>query len=113
MTKEEMLDQLAIEIIRVVPLQANNAYRIADGLMDHRQQILDFWARREKEPHDDISNLELTVRSENCLRAEDIHTITQLTGCTENRLLKTPNLGRRSLREIKEQLAARGLMLKV
>lgn len=51
-----------------------------------------------------IDDLELTVRSENCLRAENILTIGQLVTKTENDLLKTPNLGRKSLKEIKDEL---------
>jgi DNA-directed RNA polymerase alpha subunit len=51
-----------------------------------------------------IDDLELTVRSHNCLTAENIKTIGQLVTKTENDLLKTPNLGRKSLKEIKEEL---------
>jgi DNA-directed RNA polymerase subunit alpha len=58
-----------------------------------------------------VDDLELTVRSANCLKAENIFYIGDLIQCTENELLKTPNLGRKSLNEIKEVLAARGLTL--
>ena len=51
-----------------------------------------------------VDELELTVRSLNCLTAENIKTIGQLVTKTENDLLKTPNLGRKSLKEIKEEL---------
>lgn len=58
-----------------------------------------------------VDDLELTVRSANCLKAENIYYIGDLIRRTENELLKTPNLGRKSLNEIKEVLAARGLTL--
>jgi len=58
-----------------------------------------------------VDDLELTVRSANCLKAENIYYIGDLIQRTENELLKTPNLGRKSLNEIKEVLATRGLSL--
>jgi DNA-directed RNA polymerase subunit alpha len=58
-----------------------------------------------------VDELELTVRSANCLKAENIYYIGDLVQRTETELLKTPNLGRKSLNEIKEALAARGLKL--
>ena len=58
-----------------------------------------------------VDELELTVRSANCLKAENIYYIGDLIQRTETELLKTPNLGRKSLNEIKEVLAARGLTL--
>ena len=72
--------------------------------------------RTVKESHDPIllrpvDELELTVRSANCLKAENIYYIGDLIQRTETELLKTPNLGRKSLNEIKEVLASRGLTL--
>ena len=58
-----------------------------------------------------VDELELTVRSANRLKAENIYYIGDLIQRTENELLKTPNLGRKSLNEIKEVLASRGLTL--
>jgi len=58
-----------------------------------------------------VDELELTVRSANCLKAENIFYIGDLIQRSENELLKTPNLGRKSLNEIKEVLASRGLTL--
>jgi DNA-directed RNA polymerase subunit alpha len=58
-----------------------------------------------------VDDLELTVRSANCLKAENIYYIGDLIQRTENELLKTPNLGRKSLNEIKEVLNAHGLTL--
>ena len=56
-------------------------------------------------------DLELTVRSANCLKAESIYYIGDLIQRTEVELLKTPNLGKKSLTEIKDVLASRGLSL--
>ena len=58
-----------------------------------------------------VDDLELTVRSANCLKAENIYYIGDLIQRSENELLKTPNLGRKSLNEIKDVLASKGLML--
>jgi DNA-directed RNA polymerase subunit alpha len=71
----------------------------------------------EKEPEVDpillrpIDDLELTVRSANCLKAEQIYFIGDLIQRTEVELLKTPNLGKKSLTEIKDVLATKGLSL--
>jgi DNA-directed RNA polymerase subunit alpha len=58
-----------------------------------------------------VDELELTVRSANCLKAENIYLIGDLIQRTEVELLKTPNLGKKSLTEIKDVLATRGLSL--
>jgi len=59
----------------------------------------------------EMLRIELTVRSANCLKAESIYYIGDLIQKTEVELLKTPNLGKKSLTEIKEVLAQRGLSL--
>ena len=58
-----------------------------------------------------VDELELTVRSANCLKAEGIYYVGDLIQRTEVELLKTPNLGKKSLTEIKDVLASRGLSL--
>ena len=58
-----------------------------------------------------VDDLELTVRSANCLKAENIYYIGDLVQRTEVELLKTPNLGKKSLTEIKDVLGHRGLSL--
>ena len=62
---------------------------------------------------DNVEKLGLTVRAVRCLNAELMYTIGDMIQRTENELLKTPNLGRNSLREIKEALAKYGFMLRV
>lgn len=58
-----------------------------------------------------IEVLHLTSRTEACLKAEDIFTLAELTRWTEVELLKTPNIGKKSLTEIKEGLAIKGMAL--
>ena len=58
-----------------------------------------------------VDDLELTPRSSNCLKAQSIHYIGDLIQYSENDLLRTPNLGRKSLNEIKQVLAEHGLSL--
>jgi DNA-directed RNA polymerase subunit alpha len=58
-----------------------------------------------------VDDLELTPRSSNCLKAQSIHYIGDLIQYTENDLLRTPNLGRKSLNEIKQVLAEHNLSL--
>jgi len=74
-------------------------------------------AHEEREPEVDpillrpVDELELTVRSANCLKAEQIYYIGDLVMRSEVELMKTPNLGKKSLTEIKDVLAQRGLTL--
>ena len=58
-----------------------------------------------------VDDLELTVRSANCLKAESIYYIGDLIHRNESDLLKAPNLGRKSLNEIKDILSSKGLSL--
>jgi DNA-directed RNA polymerase subunit alpha len=58
-----------------------------------------------------VDELELSVRSANCLKNADIHKIYQLVSRTESEMLKTKNFGRKSLNEIKEVLTEMGLSL--
>jgi DNA-directed RNA polymerase alpha subunit len=67
---------------------------------------------KDSVPHTGIEKLKLTVRTEHCLKAEDIISIEQLLCCTEQRLLKTPNVGRKAINEIKEKMAEFGYKLR-
>mgnify|MGYP006401527537 CR=1 FL=1 len=60
-----------------------------------------------------IDEMELTTRSMNCLKFDGIFTVAELIKWTEVELLKLPNLGKKSLREIKEALHEWGLKLRV
>ena len=113
MTKEELLDQIAIEVLKNLPHNfARDAYNIAEGVLERRDAILHKWALTEAIVFDGLEKLNLTVRTWNSLKVDDIYTISQLLECTQNKILKIPNMGRKSLNEIIEKLAEHGLKLK-
>lgn len=117
------LDKLVIELETNGTLGPEEAIRRAatilaeqlDAFVDLRD-VRQPEVKEEKPEFDPIllrpvDDLELTVRSANCLKAETIHYIGDLVQRTEVELLKTPNLGKKSLTEIKDVLASRGLSL--
>jgi len=117
------LDRLVIDIETNGSVEPEEAIRYAARvLMDQLSVFADLegtpiTAVEAKAPQIDpilmrpVDDLELTVRSANCLKAENIYYIGDLIQRTETELLKTPNLGRKSLNEIKDVLASRGLTL--
>ena len=103
---EESIRQAAsILVDQLVVFAALESSQVAGDLAPSRSAMVDPLLMRP------VDDLELTVRSANCLKAENIYYIGDLILRTENELLKTPNLGRKSLNEIKDVLAARGLSL--
>ncbi|MDP2903547.1 MAG: DNA-directed RNA polymerase subunit alpha [Methylovulum sp.] len=82
--------------------------KVSDQLEEEKIEVEDIFEPVLLRPVDD---LELTVRSANCLKAENIFYIGDLIQRTEVELLKTPNLGKKSLTEIKDILALKGLSL--
>jgi len=69
--------------------------------------------QREKEKAEAVeNNLELGARALNCLKAENIFTLKDLLGKTENELMKIPNMGKLTLKQIKDALASKNLKLK-
>ncbi|MFY8064175.1 MAG: DNA-directed RNA polymerase subunit alpha [Usitatibacteraceae bacterium] len=117
------LDRLVMDIETNGSIEPEEAVRYAARvLVDQLSVFADLQgtpmqAEEAKSPQVDpillqpVDDLELTVRSANCLKAENIYYIGDLIQRTENELLKTPNLGRKSLNEIKEVLASKGLTL--
>jgi DNA-directed RNA polymerase subunit alpha len=121
------LDRLLIDLETNGTIDPKGAVQQAAGILRDQlssfvalegTQQEDFGTEREpdKPPIDPIllrpvDDLELTVRSANCLKAENIYLIGDLIQRTEVELLKTPNLGKKSLTEIKDVLATRGLSL--
>ena len=121
------LDRLVVEIETNGAINAEDAVRSSAKILVEQLAVFaqlegnelaafDSPAPRSAQQFDPIllrpvDELELTVRSANCLKAENIYYIGDLIQRTENELLKTPNLGRKSLNEIKEVLASRGLTL--
>ncbi|MGY0611884.1 MULTISPECIES: DNA-directed RNA polymerase subunit alpha [unclassified Luteimonas] len=117
------LDKLVLDIETNGTIDAEEAVRTAADILTDQLSVFGDFTRREgndqkvQTPGVDpvllrpIDDLELTVRSANCLKAESIYYIGDLIQKTEVELLKTPNLGKKSLTEIKEVLAQRGLSL--
>lgn len=62
-------------------------------------------------PGTSLSELNLSVRTEACLKAEGVDTVEKLMLCQESVLLRFPNLGRKSLNEINQTLASKGMRL--
>jgi DNA-directed RNA polymerase subunit alpha len=117
------LDKLIIDVDTNGTLEAEDAIKAAATILsDQLTSFVDFTVIEEsvaepKQPAVDpallqaIDDLDLTVRSANCLKAENIYYVGDLIQRTEMELLKTPNLGKKSLTEIKEVLASKGLSL--
>jgi len=70
-----------------------------------RKAYYDYRTLFFSESPDSIRTLDLSIRVLNCLRPENIQTIKELSAITDNELLRIPNLGKKSLREIKDVLA--------
>jgi len=119
------LDKLILDIDTDGSISAEDAVRTAARILVEQMAIfIDFKIEttvEEKEEEEKlnpillkpIDELELTVRSANCLKAENIQYIGDLIQRTEVELLKTPNLGKKSLNEIKGVLSEMGLTLGV
>ena len=117
------LDKLVLDIETNGTMSCEDAVKLAAGiLVDQMSVFVEFVAREKDEEESDtetfdpilmrpIDDLELTVRSANCLKAEHIQYVGDLVQRTETELLKTPNLGKKSLTEIKTVLATHDLSL--
>jgi DNA-directed RNA polymerase subunit alpha len=117
------LDKLILELETNGTIESEEAIRQAATILQHQLSVfVDLQNDAVKEPEEPedkidptllrpVDDLELTVRSANCLKAENIYYIGDLIQRTEVELLKTPNLGKKSLTEIKDVLAQRGLSL--
>ena len=117
------LDKLVLELETNGTIEPEEAIRQAATILQHQLGVFvdlkNDAIKEPEEPEDKIDpillrpvdDLELTVRSANCLKAENIYYIGDLIQRTEVELLKTPNLGKKSLTEIKDVLASRGLSL--
>ncbi len=117
------LDKLTIELQTNGTIDPEEAIRISASILQRQlhafvdmkfeESCLDNNVRNDFDPIllRPVDDLELTVRSANCLKAENIYYIGDLVQKSENELLKTPNLGKKSLTEIKDVLASRSLSL--
>ncbi|WP_308363815.1 MULTISPECIES: DNA-directed RNA polymerase subunit alpha [unclassified Microbulbifer] len=117
------LDKLVLDLETNGTLDPEEAIRRAATILQQQLAVfVDLEGEKEAQPESKeeevdpvllrpVDDLELTVRSANCLKAENIYYIGDLIQRTEVELLKTPNLGKKSLTEIKDVLASRGLSL--
>lgn len=116
------LDKLIVEIETNGTIDPEEAVRRAGQILQNQLEVfIDLQGEDELGTAEDaqidpvlfrpVDELELTVRSANCLKAENINYIGDLVIRTEVELLRTPNLGKKSLTEIKDVLAAHGLTL--
>ncbi len=117
------LDKLVLDLETDGTIDPEEAIRRAATILQQQLAVfVDLESEGESEPAREednvdpillrpVDDLELTVRSANCLKAENIYYIGDLIQRTEVELLKTPNLGKKSLTEIKDVLASRGLAL--
>jgi DNA-directed RNA polymerase subunit alpha len=117
------LDKLVLDLDTNGTIDPEEAIRRAATILQQQLSVfVDLESEKEAEPVQEedevdpillrpVDDLELTVRSANCLKAENIYYIGDLVQRTEVELLKTPNLGKKSLTEIKDVLASRGLSL--
>jgi DNA-directed RNA polymerase subunit alpha len=128
--KKTDLDKLVLELETNGSIEPEQAVRIAAQIIANQMAVFieleetkpvdtlsNRLAKTKEEPKVDpiffelVDNLELTVRSANCLKNLNIHYLGDLVQITENDLLRTPNLGKKSLVEIKELLDEKGLSL--
>ena len=117
------LDKLVLELETNGTIDPEESIRRAATILQQQMAVfVDLQGETAEEPEEKeeeidpillrpVDDLELTVRSANCLKAESIYYIGDLIQRTEVELLKTPNLGKKSLTEIKDVLASRGLSL--
>ena len=120
-------DKLEIEVTTNGSITAKEALAIASKMMiEHLNVVVELSEKASEtdymvEAEDDTQNrklemtideLDLTVRSYNCLKRAGINTVLQLSEKTEEDMIKVRNLGRKSLKEIKEKLEALGLSFK-
>ncbi|RKZ97605.1 MAG: DNA-directed RNA polymerase subunit alpha [Gammaproteobacteria bacterium] len=117
------LDKLIIDVDTDGTLDAEDAIKFASTILsDQLSSFVDFTVIEEPVVQQEeatidpallqaIDELDLTVRSANCLKAENIYYVGDLIQRSEMELLKTPNLGKKSLTEIKDVLASKGLSL--
>ena len=117
------LDKLVIDLKTNATIEPEDAIRKAGQILRNQLDVFTYLEVQEDIEDDSdipqidpvllrpVDDLELTVRSANCLKAENIYYIGDLVQRSENELLKTPNLGKKSLTEIKDVLATHSLSL--
>jgi DNA-directed RNA polymerase alpha subunit len=120
MTREDRLDALAMEAMKASIVNggivntyalALNAYVLASEMLKRRQLVLEQILLGDK-PSMLLDEVPLSVRTSNCLREANIFNVGQLQQWTEYELLRLPNFGRKSLKEVIDEMKNLGLQLR-
>ena len=120
MTREDRLDALAMEAMKASIVNggivntyalAMNSYSVAEDMLKVRQLVLEQILLGDK-PSMLLDEVPFTVRTSNCLRLANVYNVGQLQQWTANELLKLPNFGRKSLKEVIDELEILGLQLR-
>jgi DNA-directed RNA polymerase alpha subunit len=120
MTREDRLDALAMEAMKASIVNggivntyalAMNSYSVAEDMLKVRQLVLEQVLLGDK-PSMLLDEVPFTVRTSNCLRLANVYNVGQLQQWTANELLKLPNFGRKSLKEVIDELEILGLQLR-
>ena len=125
MSDEEYLDHIALATLtenlrkathpmsNIEPYRLSRlAYETATAMLEQRKKFIKDLDEQKIKASYDLVNLNLTPRTIHALMADGIYTVDQLTQCSENQVLRIPNLGRKMLNEIKAGLLANELKLK-
>jgi DNA-directed RNA polymerase alpha subunit len=119
MNKEELLDTFAIEAMKASILRGGidnafslsiDCYNLAEQMLNRRKLILE--GKKDSLLFKSIEEFDFTFRSINCLKAAGVFTVDQLLQHSPNDLLKMPNLGLKSQKEIIDILATHGVELR-
>ena len=120
MTREDRLDALAMDAMKAAIVNggivnayalAMNSYKVAEEMIKMRQLVLERILLGEK-PSMLLDEIPFTVRTSNCLRLANIYNVGQLQQWTANELLRLPNFGRKSLKEVIDEMQNLGLQLR-
>ena len=111
--KEEIIKEFKEKISYDLIIEWISNHEITEELLDICHSIINTYHNRPKEQEEiTIEDLDLSVRSYNCLKRWNIHTLKDLTSRTRDDMMKVRNLGRKSLKEVESKLKEMGLSFK-
>ena len=111
--KEEIIKEFKEKISYDLIIEWISNHEITEELLDICHSIINTYHNRPKEQEEiTIEDLDLSVRSYNCLKRWNIHTLKDLTSRTRDDMMKVRNLGRKSLKEVESKLKEIGLSFK-
>lgn len=111
--KEEIIKEFKEKISYDLIIEWISNHEITEELLDICHSIINTYHNRPKEQEEiTIEDLDLSVRSYNCLKRWNIHTLKDLTSRTRDDMMKVRNFGRKSLKEVESKLKEIGLSFK-